>query len=214
MEPIKTTFRRIHPLVAAASVSVIILSGVGVAAITGVLPSSHGTAATPASVVATAPGNPTAAIPPNGAVPPDANTPPPLPPAGVAPAPPPGVAGDYPAPASAGPCHTCGTVEAVRAVEHQAKPSGVGAVAGALIGGVIGNRFGGGNGRALMTVGGAVGGGVAGNEIEKHAHTTTSYVIDVRMENGKLRHFNSAAQPGWHAGDQVKVVDGKLAARA
>jgi outer membrane lipoprotein SlyB len=99
-------------------------------------------------------------------------------------------------------------------VEHQAKPSGVGAVAGALIGGVIGNRFGGGNGRALMTVGGAVGGGVAGNEIEKHAHTTTSYVIDVRMENGKLRHFNSAAQPGWHAGDQVKVVDGKLAARA
>jgi outer membrane lipoprotein SlyB len=104
-------------------------------------------------------------------------------------------------------------VEAVRTVEHQAKPSGVGAVAGALIGGVIGNRFGAGNGRALMTVGGAVGGGVAGNEIEKHAHTTTSYVIDVRMENGKLRHFNSAALPGWHAGDPVKVVDGRLVAR-
>jgi len=213
MEPIKSTARRIHPLVAAASVSVIILSGVGVAAITGVLPSSHGSGATPGTI-ATAPASPTAVIPPNGAVPPDANTPPPpVSPqlAGTAPPPPaPGAVPDAPAPVPVIACNTCGTVEGVRVVEHQAKPSGVGAVAGALIGGVLGNRFGGGNGRALMTVGGAVGGGVAGNEIEKHAHTTVSYVTDVRMGNGKLRHFNTAAQPGWHTGDQVKVVDGKL----
>lgn len=217
METSTTIVRRIHPLVAVASVSVIILSGVGVAAITGVLPSSHGSGAAPVTVTTpgpgTASGNGTSTIPPVGAVPPGANVPPPPPSDGAVPmqAVPPGVAPGAP-PVVA--CHSCGTVEAVHTVEHQAKPSGVGAVAGAVLGGVIGNRFGGGNGRTLMTVGGAVGGGVAGNEIEKRSHTTVSYVIDVRMENGKLRHFNSATQPSWHSGDQVKVVDGKLVAGA
>jgi uncharacterized protein YcfJ len=41
MEAIKTTTRRIHPLMAAAAASVIIVSLAGTAAITGVLPSSH-----------------------------------------------------------------------------------------------------------------------------------------------------------------------------
>src|SRR4051794_11491967 len=41
MEAIKTTTNRIHPLMAAAAASVIIVSLVGTAAITGVLPSSH-----------------------------------------------------------------------------------------------------------------------------------------------------------------------------
>lgn len=52
MEVNKTT-NRIHPLVAAASVSVMLVSLVGVAAITGVLPTSHGTppAATPVAAM-------------------------------------------------------------------------------------------------------------------------------------------------------------------
>ena len=41
MEAIKTTTNRIHPLMAAAAASVIIVSLVGTAAITGVLPSSN-----------------------------------------------------------------------------------------------------------------------------------------------------------------------------
>ena len=51
----ETTAKRIHPLVAAASASVILVSLVGVAAMTGLLPSSHGTgspAAAPAAPVA------------------------------------------------------------------------------------------------------------------------------------------------------------------
>jgi uncharacterized protein YcfJ len=36
-----------------------------------------------------------------------------------------------------------------------------------VLGGLIGNQIGGGNGRALATVAGAVGGGYAGNEVEK-----------------------------------------------
>jgi uncharacterized protein YcfJ len=47
----------------------------------------------------------------------------------------------------------------------------VGTVAGAVIGGVIGHQFGGGNGKTLATVGGAAAGGYAGNQIQKsHQH--------------------------------------------
>ncbi len=110
-------------------------------------------------------------------------------------------------------CRNCGTVEAVQAIQHKAQPSGVGAVAGALLGGVVGNRFGGGNGRALSTVAGAVGGGYAGNEIEKNTHHTTTYQVRVKMEDGKVRSFSYNTQPSWAVGDQVKVVDGALTAR-
>ncbi|HXA48445.1 MAG TPA: glycine zipper 2TM domain-containing protein [Burkholderiaceae bacterium] len=211
MNTIKTV-RPIHPLMAIAAVSVIALSGFGIAAINGWLPSSHGTAApndatinAPASSVANGPG--TAGTPASNFPPPNASPPSSLPAAnGV---PPSTVDGQV----VGAPCHACGRVEAIRTVEQQAKPSGVGAVAGALLGGVIGNRFGGGNGRVLTTVGGAVGGGFAGNEIEKRTHTTTSYLVEVRMENGKLRTFHSATPPGWQIGDPVQIVQGKLAPR-
>ncbi len=225
MDTIKTK-TRIHPLVAGAAVAVILVSAVGVAAITGVLPGAHGqaqpglidstghiqSADTPVGVALPANG---AAAQGNGVAPqgnsfaPPANTAYNAPPPPNTPAPP-----DNQAPPSqVAPCHTCGVVESVQAIEHQAHPSGVGAVAGAIIGGVIGNRFGGGNGRALTTVAGAVGGGVAGNAIEKHTNTSVSYQVRVKMENGKVRTFPYAAQPGWHAGDRVQIVQGSLSAR-
>lgn len=210
-----SAIRKIHPLIAGAAVAVILVSLVGVAAITGILPGAHGqnqpqtglidstgqihSADTPVGVPLTSPGD---------AAPAAANTN--TPPANAAVPPP-----DTPAPAAqAAPCRSCGVVESVRPVEHQAQTSGVGAVAGALIGGVIGNRFGGGNGRALSTAAGAVGGGFAGNEIEKHGKTSTSYQVTVKMESGKLRTFSYGSQPGWNPGDRVQVVKGTLEARA
>lgn len=64
METNKTS-NRLHPLVAAAAVSVMLVSLVGVAAITGVLPNSHSSAtpsAVPAPVVSAAPITATAAV--------------------------------------------------------------------------------------------------------------------------------------------------------
>jgi outer membrane lipoprotein SlyB len=215
MNTIKTV-NRIHPLMAIAAVSVIALSGVGIAAIMGVLPSSHGTTSPannePPSAVTSGPAG---ASPSTSNFPPP-NTPPPASSTYSGVAPPAPITGQAGAPPNGAipVCNACGRVEAIRTVEQQAKPSGVGAVAGAILGGVIGNRFGGGNGRALTTVGGAVGGGFAGNEIEKHTHTTTSYLIEVRMENGKLRTFHSATPPGWQIGEPVQVVQGKLTPRS
>lgn len=108
-------------------------------------------------------------------------------------------------------CLQCGTVESVRSIEQQAeKGSGVGAVAGAVIGGVIGNQIGGGNGRKLATVAGAVGGGYAGNEIEKSRNTRITYEVRVKMENGEVRTLKSESEPEWRSGDRVKLVDGRL----
>lgn len=226
--------RRIHPLVAGAAVSVILVSMVGVAAITGLLPNSNSTPAASLPSVATLAAEQstqtnTTEVPParmsngHGADAPANHT------ASHADAKPAAhhaathalkpayEHGDgYVANAAQVPaiCESCGVVESVRAVEHQAEHgSGLGAVAGALLGGVLGNQVGGGDGRKLATVAGAVGGGYAGNSIEKRSNTTTTYEVRVRMENGNTRTFTPSSQPDWRAGDRVRVNDGHLTAR-
>ncbi|MFJ7566709.1 glycine zipper 2TM domain-containing protein [Herminiimonas sp. NPDC097707] len=110
-------------------------------------------------------------------------------------------------------CYDCGRVESVRSVQTAAKPSGVGVVGGAVVGGLLGNQIGNGSGRSLATVAGAVGGGFAGNEIEKRTRTASTYEVRVRMEDGKIRTFPYDNQPNWSTGDRVRVVDGYLRAR-
>ena len=105
-------------------------------------------------------------------------------------------------------CTHCGTVESVTPIRHSAPTSGVGAIAGGVVGGLVGNQFGGGNGRAAMTVLGAVGGGFAGNAIEKHVKTTTVYRMRIRMEDGHIRTVEQATAIG--VGTPV-VVEGHTA---
>jgi outer membrane lipoprotein SlyB len=181
-------FNRIHPLLAIAAVSVIVLSLVGVAAMTGILPTSHGMNSPAGVSSVAAPSGPSPQVASNMPPPPNA-------------APPQGV------------CINCGRVEAVQTIHHQAPATGIGAVAGAVLGGVLGNQVGGGNGRSLATVAGAVGGGVAGNEVEKRSHSTISYQVRVRMEDGRIRNFAYADLPEWRSGDPVRIVDGRLTAR-
>ncbi len=211
--------KRMHPLIAVAAVAVILVSIVGVAAITGVLPVSNskpssgeslssqnesadgrsgsGDSSSPTSSKSDAQYDKTR----------DA-----------------GYASDSradnnerdaaPVRQAAPICNSCGTVSSVRAIEQQgSQGSGVGAVAGAVLGGVLGNQVGGGSGRSLATVAGAIGGGYAGNSIEKRTNTRTIYEISVRMENGTTRTFTPSGQPGWRAGDRVRVVDGNLVAQ-
>ncbi|HBZ06902.1 MAG TPA: hypothetical protein DEP03_11170, partial [Massilia sp.] len=49
----------------------------------------------------------------------------------------------------------------------QQGPNYVGVATGAVIGGLIGNQVGGGNGKKLATLAGVIGGGYVGNEIAK-----------------------------------------------
>jgi outer membrane lipoprotein SlyB len=100
-------------------------------------------------------------------------------------------------------CHSCGTVESVQALTHKGEGSGLGAVAGGVVGAAIGNQMGKGQGNAAMTVLGAVGGGLAGNEIEKRAKAKTSYRVTVKMEDGKTQVIEQA-EPAT-VGQRVRV---------
>jgi outer membrane lipoprotein SlyB len=93
-------------------------------------------------------------------------------------------------------CADCGTVEAVTAVQRQGEVNGVavgnttvglGTVAGGVIGGLLGNQVGGGNGKTAMTVLGAAGGAFAGNQVEKNMKKVTVYQVRVRMNDGSTR---------------------------
>ena len=220
----KKTATRIHPLVAGAAVAVMLVSLTGVAAMTGLLPSSHGTASPTEPIsAATAPAVATAATSPANLVEPQAEASPAKPQApaprvaqNVAPKNPAPARSTQPVKTAQAPsvCASCGRVESINAIRQEAQGSGLGMVGGAVLGGVLGNQVGGGNGRTLATVAGAVGGGYAGNEIEKRTRGSTTYEVRVRMEDGRVRTFPYAQQPAWNIGDRVRVVNGQLTAHA
>ena len=176
MESIKTA-TRIHPLMAAAAVSVVIVSLAGTAAITGLLPNSRATVAPAQSALP--------AVPQLSAIPA-------APMMMVAAAPQqPYVAEPDRAPAPARAVHKAPVVKhsAPRHVVHHnqvarndynqnysapavqqqapapAQPNYVGIGVGAVVGGLLGNQVGGGNGKKLATVAGVIGGGMLGNKI-------------------------------------------------
>ncbi|MGA9918090.1 MAG: glycine zipper 2TM domain-containing protein [Paraburkholderia sp.] len=233
-----TQQRRLHPLVATAAGAVIIASLVATAAVTGLFPKASSSGAqtdqTQAAQVTTQPGVVDSAAPANPAAQQDAQqdaaqqaaqqqaAQQQAPQRAPAPAQQPQYAQQQqaqPAPQYAPQqppqpayCSSCGTVAAISAVRQEGHGTGIGAVGGAVAGGLIGNQFGAGGGRAAMTVLGAVGGGFAGNSVEKHIRSTTSYSVRVRMESGKMRYFTYHEAPPFQQGQRVRVENGTLVA--
>jgi uncharacterized protein YcfJ len=204
------TATRIHPLMAAAAASVIIVSLTGAAAITGLLPTSRG-AAEPQAPAMNPAGMPLSAPLAAGQL--QATAMAPMAAQYAAPAAAPLVVSAAPgtttyvqaanSPAApvvvvkqeAAPAvkHTHTVVHKPRVVEHRPvqkvvryeepsyrpapapvapapapeKPHYVGIGTGAVIGGLIGNQVGGGNGKKLATLAGIIGGGYLGNEVAK-----------------------------------------------
>ena len=112
-------------------------------------------------------------------------------------------------------CAACGMVEAVTAVQRQGQVNGVpvgnttiglGTVAGGVIGGLLGNQVGGGNGKTLATVAGVAGGAFAGNAIEKNMKKVTVYDVRVRMDDGSSRNMEISSAVS--VGSKV-IVEGK-----
>ncbi len=168
---------RIHPLMAGAAVSVILVSLLGVAAMTGVLPSSHATASPATPVTAQAP----------VVAPPSAFAQPAVPQVAVAPEvrdegavhktvvhrPPvqhaQAQSGQQYSQAAAyqqQPAYTQ-PAPAYQQPAPAAQNSPIGIGVGAVVGGLLGSQVGGGNGKTLATIAGAVGGGYLGNEVAK-----------------------------------------------
>lgn len=182
----------LFPLMVLAALSVILFSLVGIATMTGHLPSAFSTD----SVVAVPPAAGDQALK-----------------AAEATAPP-AAAASAVKPLAAAPCANCGVVESIRAAEVKPQGSGVGAVAGGVTGGVLGNQIGGGSGRVIATVIGAAGGAYVGNEIEKNVKKSTVYQVTVRMEDGSARTLTESVPPAFGVGEKVRILDGRLAARS
>ena len=117
----------------------------------------------------------------------------------------------YPAPAAYSGYGYVDSVEAIPAA-GSAGP-GVGAVGGAVVGGVLGNQIGSGSGRAAATVGGAVAGGVIGHQIEKHVRgpaQAAQFRYRIRMDDGSYHTFAQDFDAGVRAGDRVRVDNGRV----
>lgn len=179
---ITETKRSPHPMMLAAGIALIVFCAVGISAIMGWIPSSMGRNADNPALVLDKPA--ATAEKPSRATPVRV------------------------ASTTKAVCASCGVVQSVRAIETRGNGSGVGAVGGAVVGGLLGNQVGGGHGKEAMTVVGALGGALAGNQIEKSVNSTTSYEIVVRMDNGSNQTIHESSQSAWRSGDRVKIVNG------
>lgn len=237
MDSLATKTQRLHPLLAAAAVSVIAVSALGAAALvnsqvfarhTDVAPAAM---TTPAAVVAAAapetlPAAPAVATPPVppavvnrpvAKLPPKQKALPADMPAPIAQAPAVTTPVEaVPAPRSVAPpvlapvCHDCGTVIGVREIKDPGQASGLGAVAGGVLGAVLGNQVGEGQGKKIARVLGGVGGAVAGHQVEKQTRSSVHYMVDVRMEDGTTQSVRRDAPPSVQAGSRVRVQGGQL----
>jgi len=179
-------FRKTHPLMLGSAASVMLVSLLGAAAIGGLLPNARSDKTDLPVQQSSAP----AATGAHRSAP-------------------------GPAPADgSGACASCGTVEAIRAVELRGDASGLGAAAGGVTGAVVGNQIGRGNGNPAMTILGAAGGAFAGNEIEKNMKKRYSYRVTVRMDDGSFRTISQSAAPSVAPGGRVRIVNGTLVARS
>ncbi|MFM0595936.1 glycine zipper 2TM domain-containing protein [Paraburkholderia dilworthii] len=229
-----TQSRRIHPLVATAAGAIIIASLAATAAVTGLFPKASSNGAqndqTQAAQVTTQPGVVDSAAPASPSAQqqqqaqqaqqaqqsaqPSAPVPSPAQQQQYAQQQQGQAAPQYTQqqPAQPAYCSSCGTVVAISAVRQEGHGTGIGAVGGAVAGGLVGNQFGAGNGRAAMTVLGALGGGFAGNSVEKHIRSTTAYSVRVHMESGKTRYFTYHEAPPFQQGQRVRIENGTLVA--
>jgi len=212
----------LHPLLTAAAISVTVFSAVGVATLTGLVPHSFGSQeqkqeAAPLQI-------PQEVVKP---VEPAITHPVPAKKAPVARAAKPrqsapiayGDFGQEP-PARVAQVETpkpvvlpgnLATIQAVREVKDPGKTTGLGPIAGGIAGAVLGDQLGGkGMTRKVVTVLGAAGGAYAGRQIEEHTRATKHWEIDLRRDDGAYETMRSDVAPPYHAGDRVRVVDGRL----
>lgn len=102
-------------------------------------------------------------------------------------------------------CDNCGVVTGTHTEEYKGKATALGTVGGAVVGGILGNQVGKGDGNTVATIAGAVGGAYAGREIEKSQRKHKVWVTTVRMEGGEKRTFTSDYDPTWTNGTKVEI---------
>lgn len=86
---------------------------------------------------------------------------------------------------------------------------GVGTIAGAVVGGIIGNQIGAGRGNTLATVAGAAGGAYVGHELENRQQAD-AYKVTVRLNNGSYQAVMQNTDTDLRVGDRVWLENGNV----
>jgi outer membrane lipoprotein SlyB len=208
------TKTRLHPLLTVAAVSLTVLSAVGVAALTGVLPHSRGSSEPliapevqkpiEHAVAMPAPAAPAAKPKPR----PVARHAAPRPPAPVqvaaAEAPAVDAVKTAPLPGAAG------IIESVKEIEQKGENPIAGPIIGGIAGAVLGHQFGEGRGKTVGTAVGAGAGILGGKVIEEKVRATKHWETTVRLDDGSTQTIKSESPPAFHAGERVRLVDGQI----
>lgn len=108
-----------------------------------------------------------------------------------------------------------GVVQSIDLVSQNTGPAnnsiGAGTIAGAVVGGILGNQVGGGSGNTAATVLGAAGGAYAGHQVEKNQRNTqqvTAYKFTVRLNNGSYQTVIQTTNADIRVGDRVQIDNG------
>jgi outer membrane lipoprotein SlyB len=97
----------------------------------------------------------------------------------------------------------------VASIESMRGGSNDNAVAGTIIGGVIGHQIGGGTGNTVATVAGAVGGAAVGHEIGENNAGPDAYRLRIRFDNGNYQTVTQASIGNLRVGDSVRIENGR-----
>lgn len=103
-----------------------------------------------------------------------------------------------------------GVVQSIEVVRQDGRGGGIGlgTLAGAVVGGVVGHQVGSGRGNTAATVIGAAGGAYVGHELEgRQEQRAVADRITVRMDDGSYRTLTQRTDAAFRVGDRVRVGD-------
>lgn len=109
-------------------------------------------------------------------------------------------------------CYDCGTVTRIDMTGGSNVPNATGAVLGGLVGAAAGREIADDESKGRQnsaTVAGAVAGAVAGNAIQNRVQTTT-YNVQVRMNDGRTTVVSQKDLAGIRVGSSVRVYNGRV----
>ena len=104
-----------------------------------------------------------------------------------------------------------GRVEAIQVTKIAGSDDvGMGSVIGGLIGGLLANQLGGGNGKMLATVAGAGGGALVGNQFEQRNRGHEMYRIRVQLDSGDYQTVSQDNDTDLAVGNRVHIDNGRV----
>jgi outer membrane lipoprotein SlyB len=107
-----------------------------------------------------------------------------------------------------------GVVQGIEVVPGQQSSGALGTVAGAVVGGLLGNQIGSGSGKTAATIAGAAGGGYVGNRVQQNSSAAAqAYRVTVRMDNGHMQTVMLDNPSGLQVGDRIQLQDGAIVQR-